>query len=68
MVDRQNFFDQPVKSSLRAYDNFQKVAIGYGDDYITGYLLNYNSVINQYKGIAIALSKQQTFDADPKAM
>ena len=46
MVDRQNFFDQPVKSNLRAYDNSQKVAIGYGDDYITGYLLNYNSVIS----------------------
>ena len=28
MIDGQNFFDQPVKSNLRSYDNIRKNAIG----------------------------------------
>ena len=41
MTDGQNFFDQPVKSNLRAYDNIRKIATGQGDDYTTGCLLDY---------------------------
>ena len=41
VVDGQNFFDQPVKRDLRTYDKTQKIAIGQGDDYATGSLLNY---------------------------
>ena len=33
MIDGQNFFEQPVKSNLRTYDNIQKIATGQGDDY-----------------------------------
>ena len=38
MIDRQNFFDQPVKSYLRTYDSNRKVATGQGDDYTTSCL------------------------------
>ena len=31
MTDRKNFFDQPVKSNLRIYDNIQKIGTGQGD-------------------------------------
>ena len=41
MTDGQNFFDQPVKSNLRAYDNIRKIVTGQGDDYTTGCLLDY---------------------------
>ena len=41
--------------------------ISQGDDYTTGYLLDYNYFNNYYKIIAIDLSKQQVLDADPKA-
>ena len=68
MIDGQNLFDQPVKNYLRTYDNIQKVAIGQGNDYTTGYLLCYNYFNNYYKMIAIDLSKQQALDADPKAI
>ena len=40
MIDGQTFFDQPVKNDLRPYDNIQKIAIGLGDDYNTGCLLD----------------------------
>ena len=60
------FFDQPVKSDRRTYDNVRKIATGQGDDYTTGCLLNYPYFKDQYNMIAIDLSKQQALDADPK--
>ena len=66
MIKGQDFFDQPVKSNLRPYDNIQRIAIGQGDDYTTACLLDYNYFNNYYKMIAIDLSKQQAFDADQK--
>ena len=45
-----------------------KKLTGKGDDYTTGYLLDYIYFKNYYKMIAIDLSKQQALDADPKAV
>ena len=66
MIDWRKFFDQPAKINLITYDNIRKIATGQGDDYTTGYLLDYNYFNNYYKMIAIDLSKQQALDADPK--
>ena len=68
MINGRNFFDQPVKNNLRTYDNIQKIATGEGGDYKSGCLLNYLYFKNCYKTIAIALSKEQELDADPKAI
>ena len=68
IIDRRNFFDQPVKNDFKTNDNIRKIAIGRGDDYTTGCLLDYIYFKNHYKLIAIDLSKQQKLDADPKAI
>ena len=68
MTDEQNLFNQPVRNNLITYDNIWKIATGQGDDYITGCLREYNYFKNHYKMIAIDLSKQQAFVADPKAI
>ena len=60
------FFDQPVKSNLKTYDNIRKNATGQRDDYTTGCLLDYNYLNNYYKMIAIDLSNQQELDVGPK--
>ena len=39
MIDGKNFFDQPIKSNMRTYDNVRKIATDQGDDYTTGCLL-----------------------------
>ena len=52
------FFDQPVKSDRRTYDNIRKIATGQGDDYTTGCLLSYPYFKDHYNMIAIDLSKQ----------
>ena len=44
------------------------IATGQGDDYNPGCLLDYSYFNNHYKIIAIDLSKQQVFDADPRAI
>ena len=35
MIDGKNFFDQPIKSDMRTYDNIRKIETGQGDDYTT---------------------------------
>ena len=50
------------------YENIRKTAIGQGDDYTTGCLLDYTYFKKYYKMIAVDLSKQQALDADPKAI
>ena len=68
MIDGKNFLDQPVKNDIRTYDNIWNISTGQGDDYTTGYLVDYNYFKKHYKMIAIALSEQQELDSDPKAM
>ena len=58
MVDGRNFFDQPIRSMTKTYENIRKIAIGQGDDYATGCLLDYAYFKDHYKMIAIDLSKQ----------
>ena len=46
----------------------RRVATGQGDDYTTGCLLDYSYFKENYKMIAIDLSKQQVIDAVPRAI
>ena len=41
MINGENFFDQPVKDNKVAYEYIRKIAVGQGDDYTTGCLLDY---------------------------
>ena len=68
MIDGRNFFDQPINSMTKRHENIRKIAIGQGDDYATGCLLDYSCFNENYKMIAIDLSKQQELDADPRAI
>ena len=68
MIDGKNFFDQPINSSAKTYENIRKITIGQGDDYPTGCLLDYYYFKNHYKMIAIDLSRQQALDDDLRAI
>ena len=68
MIDGRNFFDQPINSMIKTYENIRKIATGRGDDYTTGCLLDYSYFKENYKMIATDLSKQQVLDADPRAI
>ena len=68
MIDSINFFDEPINSMTKTYENIRKIATGQGDDYRTGCLLDHSSFKDHYKITAIDLSKQQALDADPRAI
>ena len=68
MIDGKNFFDQPINSDLKTYENIRKIATGQGDDYTTGCLLDYSYFKDYYKMIAVDSSKQQVLDGDPTAI
>ena len=68
MIDGRNFFDQPINSMSKTYENIRKIATGKGDDYTTGCLLDYPYFIENYKMIAIDLSRQNKLDVDPRAI
>ena len=68
IIDGKNFFDQPVKSDIRIYDNIGKNLTGEGDDYTTGCLLDYNYFNKCYKMMATDLSKQQALAGGSKTI
>ena len=62
------FFDQPINSTFKTTENIRRIATGQGDDYKTGCLLDYSHFKENYKMIAVDLSKQQELDADTRAI
>ena len=65
MIYGKNFFDQPVKNNEITYEN---IATGQGNDHTTGCLSDYVYNRDNYKMIAIDLSKEQALDADPRVI
>ena len=57
LIDGRNFYDQPINDIIKQYDEVRKVSTGYGDDYTTGCLLDYAYFKDNYRLIAVALSK-----------
>ena len=53
---------------ISKHENIRKIATGQGDDYTTGCLLDYPYFKENYKMIAIDLSKKQVLDGDPRAI
>ena len=53
---------------MKRYEEIRKLATGQCEDYTTGCLLDYGSVKNHYRLIAIDLSRQKELDVDPIAI
>ena len=68
MIDGRNFFDQPISSMSKTYENIRRIATGKDDGYTTGCLLDYPYFKENYKMIAIDLSRQKELDADRRAI
>ena len=68
LIWSKDFFDQPINSMKKTYENIRNIAAGKGDDYTTGCLLDYPYFKENYKMIAIDLSRKNELDADPKAI
>ena len=53
MIDGKKFFDQPINSNLKTFENIRKIASDQEDDYTPGCLLDYSYFNNHYKMIAV---------------
>ena len=68
IIDERIFYDNLIESDIEKYRELKKVMIGKGEDYTTGYLLDYDYFLKHYKLVAVDLSKQKELDADPRAI
>ena len=66
IINGKSFYDEPINSDTTRYEETWKLTIGQGEDYATGYLLDYDSIKNHYRLIAVDLSRQKEWDADSK--
>ena len=67
-IDGRNFYDQPINDSIKQYEEVRKVSTGQGHDYTTGCSLHYAYFKNDFRLIAVDLSKQKVLDADSRAI
>ena len=65
VIDRRNFYDNPIESDIEKYRELKKVMIEKGEDYT---LLDYNYFDKHYKLVVADLSKQKELDVDPRAI
>ena len=68
IIDRRNFYDNPVEIDIEKYRELKKVMTGKGEDYTTGSLLDCNYFDKHCKLVAVDLSKRKELDADPRAI
>ena len=68
LINGENLFNKPIKTSKVTYENIKKIAIGQGDDYTTGCLLDCPYFKDGYKMIVTDLSKYQILNSDPRAI
>ena len=68
MIDGRSFNDQPISDQISKYDKVRMVALGKGEDYTTGPLINFKYYRDHYQLIACNLSYQKELDADPRAI
>ena len=64
LIDRRNFYGQPINVLVKQWGEIIKTATGQGDDYTTGCLLDYQYFKDHYNLIAVDLSKQKELDTD----
>ena len=68
LIDGRNFYDQAINDLVKQCDEIRKTAIGQGDHYTTGCLLDYQYFKDHCNLITVDLSKQKELDADSKAI
>ena len=68
LIVARNFYDRSVNDQIKIYDEIRKTVTGYGDDYTTGCLLDYQYFKYHHNLIAVDLSKQKKLDADSRAI
>ena len=67
-IDGRNFCYQRINDLIKQYNEVRKILTAQGDDYTTGFLLDFGCFEKNYRLIAAGLSKQKALDADSRAI
>ena len=68
IINGNIFNDQAIDSDIKRYEKIRILSTGQGEDYTTVFLLDYDYISNDYRLIAVDLSRQKELDANPKAI
>ena len=68
IINEKGFYDQAIDSDIKRYEEIRKLTTGQGEDYTTGWLLDYDYIKNHYRVIAVDLSRQKELYAKSKAI
>ena len=68
IINGKNIFEKVINNKFKTYENIIEIATGTGYGYTTGCLLDYPYFKENYKMIAIDLSKQKALDTDPRTI
>ena len=66
LVDGRNFYDQPISSDTKKYEELLKMTNRRGKSYERGCLLDFNYYKKHYSIITCNLSRQKALDPNPK--
>ena len=64
----KTFYDQPINSDIKRYEEIRKLTTEQDEVYTTGCLLDYEYIKNHYRLITVDLTRQKELDAYPKAI
>ena len=62
----KDFYDRPINSDIKQYEEIIKLRTGQGESYIKGCLLNYKYIKMHYRIIAAKLSRIKQLNVNPK--
>ena len=70
IINGKNFYDQPIDSDIKGYEEIRKLTTGQWQWWILYYWIFVRLWLykNHYRLIAVDLSRQKELDADPKAI
>ena len=68
IINGETFFDQPIDSDIKRYEEIRKLTTKEDIDYTTGCFLDCDYIENHYTLIPVDLSRQKELDTDPKAI
>ena len=68
IINGNVFNDQATDSDIKQYEKIRILSTGQDEDYTTVFLLDYEYINNDYRLIAVDLSRQKELDANPKAI
>ena len=67
-ISDKNFYNQPIDSHVKRYEEITKLTTRPSEDYVRWRLLDYGCIKNPSRLIAVDWSRQKQLDTDPKAI